>query len=175
MIRCRTNITDNMIKSLAKYHTKHKKNAKRNRLIAITWGIFLLLISLINAYGCWLKYYGTEPIFTIIIKSSIFVILSAFILYMSIDGSINITRELKRYFTQTNTTFIDYIIDENGIKLIINGSPSLYEWDIIDTFESDDSYYYFSSNGKHSIIEKQTISPGNRAQLEQFFQENISN
>lgn len=170
MIRCRTKINNHMIKALAKYHVKHKKNAKRNRLIAISWSVILLLISLINAYGFWMKYYGTEPVFIILIKSSIFVILSIFILYMSIDGSININRELKKYFSKTNTSYIDYIIDENSIQLIINGKSSLYQWNQIDNFEYDDTYYYFSSNGRHSIIEKEPISFGNRERLEKFFQ-----
>lgn len=173
MIRCRTRVNINMIKALAKYHIKHKKNAKRNRLIAISWSVILLLISLINAYGVWIKYYDTEPILIILIKSSIFVILSIFILYMSIDGSININRELKKYFTKTNTNYIDYIIDENSIQLIINGNSSSYHWNQIDNFECDDIYYYFSSNGRHSIIEKEPISLSNRERLEKFFQNNL--
>lgn len=173
MIRCRTNITDNLIKSLAKYHTKNKKNARRNKILAIIWALILLTISLINAYGYWKHYDGHESVFSVIIKSSIFVIISIFILYMSIDGSHNIYRKLKQFFTQTNTTFLDYIITEEGLQLIMNGKSSMYHWAQIDNFEYDETYYYFSSNGRHSIIEKEPISPGNRERLENLFENNL--
>lgn len=173
MIRCRTNITDDMIKALSKYHTNHKKNNKRNRIITIAWSIFLLLISLINAYGSWLKYHDNEPLVFILIRSSPFVIISLFVLYMSFNNHLKINRELKRYFIQTNTKFIDYIIDENKIQLIINNNSSTYDWNVIDNIESDDTFYYFSSNGKHSIIEKKSISPDNILRLEKLFNEKI--
>lgn len=171
MIRCRTNINTGMIKALAKYHTKNKKNAKRNKFLTVTWGLILLIISLINAYGHWLKYDGTKPVFNLIIKSSVFIIISIFILCMSIDGSITITHKLKQYFTQTNTTFIDYMIDDKGIRLILNGKSSVYNWNVIDQVDSDEHYYYFGSNRKYSVIEKSSISPENRVKLEKMFHE----
>ena len=174
MVCCRTNVTNNMIQSLAKYHLKHKKNAKRNRVISISWSIVLLLISLINAYGHWMKSFGTEPIFTLLIKSSLFVILSIAILCMSISGSINLTRELSLYFTKTNTKFFDYIIDDKGIQLIINGNSFLYYWTQIDHIESDDTYFYFSCGEKHSIIDKKTISSTNLERIEKLIDENYS-
>lgn len=96
---------------------------------------------------------------TILLKSSVFVILSSIILITSIKGAQhNLYRELKQYFMQTNAKYIDYIISNNGIRLTINDNSTMYEWIVIEHIESDTAFYYFSSQGKHSIISKKSMS-----------------
>lgn len=167
MIRCRTVLDRKTIKALAEYDIRHKPGTKRKRRLMCFLGVVLLILSLINAYGYWLKYYGIQPVFIILLKSSVFVLLSLIIIITGFKGAQhNLYRELKQYFAQINADYMDYIISENGIQLILNHHATMYQWDVIDHMESDADYYYFSSNGKHSIISKEPISSKNRQKLE---------
>lgn len=158
LVTCRTTLDNNSIKALAKYHFAHKKDVKRKRIITFSFGLLLLVLSIINAYGYWLKYYGTESILFILLKSSVLFLLSFIILYTGIKGSEhNLYRELKQYFKKTKTTYIDYSITEEGINMSINDTHSLCKWESISRIESDADYYYFSNDGKHSIISKKNI------------------
>lgn len=158
LITCKTTLDNHSIKALARYHFSHKKDVKRKRIITFSFGIILLLLSIINAYGYWLKYYGTESVLTILLRSSVLFLLSFIILYTGLKGSEhNLYRELKQYFAKTKTNHIDYTITEEGINIIINDTCTLCKWESINQIESDADYYYFSSNGKHSIISKKNI------------------
>lgn len=176
MIRCRTAIDNNMIKALTNYHTTTKKTGNVKQIALFILGIIFLIFSIINAYGLWQKYYGSESILLIIMRASIFIILSLFIIYSGFKGSTHkLYRELQQYFKKSGAKYIDYIIDNNGIKMKINDSVTLYEWNVIDHIESDDNFYYFSSNGKHSIIDKNPISPENISLLENLIGEIAKN
>lgn len=158
MITCRTTINNNSIKALANYHFSQKKEKKSKRIATFVFGLFLLLLSTINAYGCWLKYHETESFLTIVLKSSVLFLFSFIILYTGIKGSEhNLYRELKQYFKKTNTKYIDYKLSDDGIHIIINDNLTLCNWESISRIESDENYYFFSSDEKHSIISKKEI------------------
>ena len=162
MIRCRTQLNEDAIKALTGYHIENNKKITRSKRVSFLFGLILLIISCINAYGTWMKYYGSESISIVFIKSFLFVFLSLFILFTAVRGrERNLSRDLKKYFSQTDTTYIDYIISEEGIKLIVNDKGTMFEWNVIDHMESDDRYYYFSSKGRHSIIAKEPVSSKN--------------
>ncbi|MBO5461313.1 MAG: YcxB family protein [Ruminococcus sp.] len=67
-------------------------------------------------------------------------------------------RELTQYFERTNTEYLDYIISQDGIQLIINEKETMYGWEVIDRVKSDGKYFYFSSSGRHSLISKESLS-----------------
>lgn len=172
MIQCRTIINNKVIKSLANYHSIIQKSSKKKQISLFILGIIFLIFSTINAFGLWQKYYGSESIPVIIIRSSIFILLSVFIIYSSIKGSTyKLSHELKQYFKKNGIDYIDYIINNDGIKMIINNNITTYKWNVIEHIKSDDNFYYFSSNGKHSIIDKKTISPENISLFENLIKE----
>lgn len=174
LITCRTTLDNNSIKALANYHFTHKKDAKRKRIFTFSLGLFLLALSIINAYGCWLKYHETESILTIVLKSSVLFIFSFIILFTGNNGSEhNLYRELKQYFAKTNTTYIDYAITDDGIQIIINDNHTLCNWESINRIESNENYYYFSSDGKHSIISKKEIPEKTLFMIDTLIKEKI--
>lgn len=174
LITCRTTIDNNSIKALANYHFAHKKNEKRKRIVTFAFGIFLLLLSSINAYGCWLKYHETESFLTIVLKSSVLFLFSFIILYTGIKGSEhNLYRELKQYFKKTNTKYIDYTLADDGIHIIINDNRTLCNWESINRFESDENYYYFSCDEKHSIISKKNIPEKTLFMIDTLIKDNM--
>ena len=169
MIRTRTALDNNTIMALTKYHHVHKKDVKRKKKITIILGIILFIMSCINAYGIWMKYIGTLSPAIIILRSSVFVILSAIILLNALKGGErNTYRDLKKYFYKTKTEYIDYIITEEAIQMIVSSNSTTHEWNSIDHFEADDSYFYFSSKGRHSIIAKAPMSNDNILALEKL-------
>ena len=169
MIRTRTTLDNNTIMALTKYHHVHKKDIKRKKILVIILGIFLFIMSCINAYGIWMKYAGTLSPVMIILRASVFVILSSIILFNALKGSEHNTyRDLKKYFHKTKTEYIDYIITEESIQMIVSSNSTIHEWNSIDHFESDASYFYFSSNGRHSIIAKAPMSKDNILALEKL-------
>lgn len=159
LIKCKTILDNTTIKALARYHFVHKKDVKKKRILTLSFGIILLILSIINAYGYWLKYYGTASVLIILLKSSVLFLFSFIILYTGIKGSEhNLYRELKQYFQKTETRYIDYIISETGIQMNINDHSTTYTWKNINHMESDEQFYYFSSDGKHSLIAKNDLS-----------------
>lgn len=171
VVKCRTILDNDSIKKLARYHFVHKKDVKKKRILTLSFGIILLMLSIINAYGYWLKYYGTESLLFILLRASVLFILSFIILYTGLKGSEhNLYHELKQYFKKTETTHIDYMISESGIKMNINEHTSSYTWKDIDHIESDDRFYYFSSDGKHSLIAKNNLSPNELSMIDTWIQ-----
>ena len=170
LIRCKTTLDNDTIMALSKYHHAHKKDVKRKKIFTIILAIFLLIISSINAYGIWMKYVGTLSTALILLRASVFVILSLIILLNVTKGSIHNTyKELKKYFKKTNVEHIDYIITDEGIQMKINDNTTSHKWEDVDYSESDDHYIYFSSNGKHTLIAKAPMAKENAAKLEEMF------
>lgn len=171
MIRCKTEFTDEVIDALTQYHVENSNKTRKRKNTVLFCGIFLLIISCINAYGIWMKNYGTEPTISIISRASVHIILSLTFIFAGIKSTArNLRRELKKYFKAVKTRFLDYVITEEGIELSTDGAKSMYHWYEIDHVESDDKYYYFSCGGKHSIIAKEGVLPRDREQLECLFQ-----
>ena len=167
MILCKTQIDKKSIKALAKYHLSRQRVSKTKLLFTYVLTFFLILLSTLNAYGIWKKYCLTESVFTILLKSSILFIFSAIIILTSIKGpEHNLYLELKQYFTKTNTTCLDYTISVDGIQLKTNAQTTTYRWESIEQIHADKNYYYFTSEGKHSLIDKNSISPEDRTILE---------
>lgn len=170
MIECRTFLTNKNIRALAKYHTKKAPKNKRKSILIFLLGIFLLVISIVNSYGLWLKYHEIKPYIYIIIKSSVLYMLSFVILYTSIWGTTQkLYVELNNYFEKLGAEFIDYTISDNGINLIITKNSTLYDWKSITLIESDDNFYYFTCHGKHSIIDKKNMN----SDVQNIFQQMI--
>ena len=171
MIRCKTEFTDEVIDALAQYHVDNSKRTKKRKNTILFCGIFLLIISCINAYGIWMKNFGTEPVISIISRASLYIIFSLIFVFAGLKSTKhNLKRELKKYFKAVKTRFLDYVITEEGIELSTDGAKSMYHWYAIDNVESDDKYYYFSCEGKHSIIAKDGVLKRDRAELERLFQ-----
>ena len=158
-IECRTLLTSKNVRALAKYHTKNKKDNKRKSRFIFLLGVFLLIVSIINSYGLWMKYLEIKSISYIILKSSVLYILSFVILHTSIWGSTQkLYIELNNYFSRQKAKFIDYTISEEGITLTLVNNSTLYNWNSISMIESDNNYYYFTCDGKCSIIDKKDMS-----------------
>lgn len=175
MVKCRTTLDKETIKALARYHFIQKNDVKKKRVLTSVFGILLLALSIINAYGYWIKYYGTESIFSILLRSSVLFLLSFIILFTGLKGSEkNLYRELKQYFKQTQTESIDYIISEAGLQMSINENVTLYEWASIERMQSDDKFYYFSSQNKHSIISKKDLAAEDLATIDNLMNTHVS-
>lgn len=96
MITCRTPLTRRTIRALAAFHAK---KSPKSILISATGG-FLFLLSLINAYGLWMKYYGNASLLFIFSKSAVLILLSLVLLYTGIRGKTQkLYLELKDYFS----------------------------------------------------------------------------
>ena len=172
MIECRTFLTNKNIRALAKYHTKKIKKQKWKSILIFLLGLFLLVISIVNSYGLWMKYHEIKPYIYIIAKSSVLYILSFVILHTSIWGATQkLYVELNSYFTKLMAEFIDYTISDKGISLTITQSTTFHDWNSITLIESDDSFYYFTCHGKHSIIDKKGMSPAIQNTFEQMISE----
>lgn len=83
-------------------------------------------------------------------------------------------RELKQYFKQTQTESIDYVISEAGLQMSINENVTLYEWASIERMQSDDKFYYFSSQNKHSIISKKDLTAEDLAAIDNLMNTHVS-
>ena len=172
MISCRTQIDSRMVRALADYHIKTKKGSKKNRIMVFSFGIVALILSLINAYGYWKLYYGSAPFFTIALKSSLFVIFSTIILVSAIRGNgPKLAKELARYFAETKTEHLDYVISDKGILMKMNDQETMYSWASINRMEADENYYYFSSNNKHSIITKDGLGAYDITQIDRWMKQ----
>ena len=172
-IECRTILTRKNIRSLAKYHTNKQKKNKWKSIFIFFLGIFLLIVSMINSYGLWMKYHEIKSISYVILKSSVLYILSFIILHTSIWGTTQkLYIELNNYFSRQNAKFIDYTISEEGIILTLTESSTLYDWNSISLIESDSNYYYFTCNGKCSIIDKKDITVSSQQAFELLISEN---
>lgn len=159
MIECRTFLTNRNIKALAKYYSKKIKKNKWKSILIFLLGIFLLVVSIVNSYGLWMKYHEIKSVFYIILKSSVLYILSFIILHTSIWGTTQkLYVELNSYFAKLMAEFIDYTISDKGISLTITKNTTLHEWDSITLIESDRNYYYFTCNEKCSIIDKKDMN-----------------
>ena len=159
MIECRTHLTKRNIRALAKYHTKNLSKNKWKSILIFSLGIILLIVSMVNSYGLWMKYHETKSIFYITLKSSILYMLSFVILHTSIWGTTQkLYIELSSYFTKQNADFIDYRISDKGIILTLTTNSTLHEWNTIHLIEADSNYYYFTCNGKCSIIDKRNMN-----------------
>lgn len=169
MIKCRTQIDKPTIKALAKYHMSRQKMSNRKRIFLTCLGAFLLIISLINAYGIWMKYHETESILIILLKSSVLFLMSCMILVSNLKSTEqNLYRELKSYFKKTGTKYIDYMIFDHGIQMQSLDKVTMYEWDKIDHVESDLNYIYFSCDDKHSIISKRPLTIENLNRIDKL-------
>lgn len=174
MIKCRTILDKKSIKALANYHFRRQKSNPGKKLFLIFVVILLTIMSIINAYGIWMKYSGTVAPVIIILRASVFVLISVSLLYTSIYGPRqNLYRELKEYFKQTDTKHIDYVIDQHGIRMNIHRKTTTNEWSSIDHIESDKKYYYFSSNEKHSIISKDSLSQEQMLCIDNLIKEHV--
>mgnify|MGYP003294077189 CR=1 FL=1 len=159
MIVCSTDLSKKNIKALAKYHTSKTKTRSKKRVLTAVFGIFVFVVSLINAYGIWLKYSETESVIYILSKSSLLFILSLIIIHTSIWGAARkLYLDLNKYFTGFQASSIDYVITDEGIKMTITKNTTFYEWSVIDNIEADNNYYFFTCNGKHSIIDKNSLT-----------------
>lgn len=169
MIECKTFLTNRNIKALAKYHTQKIKKSRWKSILIFLLGIFLLIFSIINSYGIWMKYHETKSIIYILLKSSVLFILSLIILHTNIWGTTQkLYLELKKYFSGNQAKYIDYIISNDGIEMIINNTSTLYKWNSIDQIESDRYFFYFTCNDKHSLIEKKALSSEEISQIENW-------
>ena len=167
MIKCKTKINKKTIKALAKYHMTKQKKSKSKKIFMLIVSILLVVLSIISTYGYWQKYYvqplalGQEPaaIWFIVLRSSVFILFSFIIILSNTKGTEHaLYKELKKYFKQTGTYYLEYAISKEGIRLKTNDTATMYEWNTIERMHSDDTYYYFTSGGKHSIIAKASIS-----------------
>ena len=172
-IECRTILTRKNIRSLAKYHTNKQKKNKWKSIFIFFLGIFLLIVSMINSYGLWMKYHEIKSISYVILKSSVLYILSFIILHTSIWGTTQkLYIELNNYFSRQNAKFIDYTISEEGIILTLTGTSTVYDWNSISLIESDSNYYYITCNDKCSIIDKKDMSSVSQQTFESIIFEN---
>lgn len=169
MIECKTFLTNKNIRALAKYHTKKIKKNHLKSILIFLLGIILLIFSIINSYGLWMKYHETKSIMYIIIKSSVLFLLSLIILHTSIWGTTQkLYLELKKYFTAIEAQHINYVISDLGIRMTINNNSTSYQWNEIDQVNSDNSYFYFTCNNKHSLIEKGSLTAEEISQIEHW-------
>lgn len=170
MFTCTTPIHNKSLNALAHYHLHKQKPNPKKRFFSICLGVFLTLLCILNTYGYWLKYQQTGEILTLL-RSSVLILLSAIIIFTNLIGPRHrLYQELKHYFASTNTTCIDYAISADGIQMTINGNTMKYDWDSIETLESDSNFFYFTSSGKHSLIAKETLTAEQTAHLEKLFQ-----
>ena len=169
---CRTLLTRKTVRALAKYHTKNNNN-KRKSIFIFLLGIFLLIVSMINSYGLWMKYHELKSISYIILKSSVLYMLSFVILHTSIWGSTQkLYIELNNYFSRQKAKYIDYTISEEGITLTLTNNSTLYNWSSISLIEFDNNYYYFTCDGKCSIIDKKDMNSFSLQAFESLISEN---
>ena len=172
MIECKTFLTNKTIRALAKYHTKRIKKNKWKSILIFLLGIFLLVFSIVNSYGLWMKYHEIKSHIYIIMKSSVLYILSFVILHTSIWGTTQkLYIELNNYFTTLMAEFIDYTISDKGISLTIAKNTTLHDWKSITLIESDNSFYYFTCHEKDSIIDKKNMSSDVQNSFEQMILE----
>ena len=156
MVKYKTQLDKKTIRALTEYHVRNSARIKKKRMWGYVGATLVLLYSLVNAYGLYLKFEG-EPVF--LLKASVYILISFMFFFTARNGSRHtLENELKKYFSQTGTTYLEYIISESGIELITSGHTTMYEWGVINRMEADKNYYYFSSNKKHSIIAKESIS-----------------
>ena len=165
MITCRTPLTRRTIRALAAFHAK---KSPKSILISVTGGC-LFLLSLINAFGLWMKYYGNASLLFIFSKSAVLILLSLVLLYTGIRGKTQkLYLELKGYFSETKSEYIDYIISDTGITMILNGNQSFYPWDTVESMESDSRYFYFTCSGRHILIDKSSFSQEDESILKRY-------
>ena len=181
MVKCSTVLTNKSIKALAKYHTKKQQanipvtvKSRIKQILLFVVCLFIFVMGILNTYGLWIKYHETESILFIISKSSLLLVSGLVLLCASVQGTKTrkLYLELKNYFSETKTKHIDYVISKNGIQMIINNESTLYRWNSIEYIEADKQFFYFTCEGKHSIIEKKCLSPEDISALEQFIQQN---
>ena len=168
MTKYKTELSKKTIKALAKYHVQNSGQIKKKQVWGYVGAILVLCYSLVNAYGLYLKYEGA-PIF--LLKSSVYLFITFLLFFTTAKGSQrNLERELKQYFSQTKTTYLEYTISKEGIQMIATGHTTMYEWAEIERIKSDNTYYYFTSRGKHSIIAKELISGKDRKLMEDMME-----
>ena len=179
MIKCKTKINKKTIKALAKYHMTKQTKSKSKKIFMLIVSVLLVVLSIISTYGYWQKYYvqplalGQEPatIWFIVLRSSVFILFSFIIILSNTKGTEHsLYKELKKYFKQTGTYYLEYAISKEGIRLKTNDTATMYEWNVIDWMESDNNFYYFTSNQKHSIIAKEDISNDSHTLIEKWME-----
>ncbi|MBR5468394.1 MAG: YcxB family protein [Firmicutes bacterium] len=167
MINCRTTINKKLIKSLTKYHMSFQKKSASKKLFTLILCIIVTTLASLNTYGYFLKYMETESFLKIILRSSVFIIFGSILLYTNIKGAeIKLYRKLAEYFKAAEIEYMDYTISERGINLSIKNKLTPYPWSTIEKIKTDNSFIYFTSEGKHSIISKKEMSAEDLASVE---------
>lgn len=173
MIKNKTDITNQSVKALARYYVKEQHAKSKKRMLIAAFGVFLFVMSMINAYGLWMKYHESMPAAMILLRSSILLVLSIFMILTGVDGpERNMYLKLKDYFSEIKAKTIDYQISDDGIHLIINGTDLFYEWDCIEHIKFDSKFFYFTSGGKHSIINRKSLDEDDTALFERLIKQN---
>ena len=167
MIRCKTELDKDAMQALTRYHAAHSFVIQRRKNLFTILGVVLIILAVYSAVDGWKNYYGTESLLVIFGMPLVFAALSAAVFITRQKGmEYSLYRELKKYFEKTDIKYIDYVISESGIRINIKGNGTTYTWDMIDEFESDDKYYYFSSKDKYNIIFKESITEKNKELFE---------
>ena len=176
MINSQTSITKQSIKALAKYHVKEQNSKSyklKKRLLISVFGVFIFVMSLLNAYGLWMKYHESVPTIQILFRSSILLLLSFFMILTGVNGpERGMYLKLKDYFSETKAKTIDYQVSDDGIHLIMNGTDIFYNWDSIEYIKFDHRFFYFTSGGKHGIMDKNSIDEEDTVSFERMIKRN---
>ena len=142
-------------------------------MLIAAFGVFLFAMSMINAYGLWMKYHGTMPAAMILLRASILLLLSVFTVLAGIDGpERKIYLKLKDYFSAMKVKTIDYQITDDGIHLMIGDADLFYQWSRIEYIKFDRKFFYFTSGGRHSIIDKKSLNGDDTASFERLMKQN---
>lgn len=173
MITCQTGITKQSVKALARYSVKERQGKSKKRLLIVAFGVFLLVLGIINAYGLWMKYRGAEPAVMILLRASLLLLLGVLMVLMGVNGpERRAYLKLKDYFSETKVTAIDYQISDEGIRLTISGEGLFYSWASMERIRFDRRYFYITSGGRHSILEKCSMDAAQTAFFERLIEKN---
>ena len=160
MERCRTEINKKTIKALSKYHVANSGSVKKKKKWGYLGATLVLTYSILAISGLFKGYAILQGDVWSFFLKSLPCLYCVFIFFLTAarGSQHNLERELKEYFEQNGTRYLEYDILKNGIRMIMNSKATMYEWNTIERMHSDDTYYYFTSGGKHSIIAKASIS-----------------
>lgn len=166
MVRCRTELDKQAMNALSRYHIANRIEYKRRKKLLYFLGAVLIMIGVCTAYTTVREYSGTDSLLLELVIPAVFALLGVAVFITAEKGMVHgLTRELKSYFDKTQIRYLDYVVSENGIRISVNGNASIFKWNMLDNFEEDEDYYYFSSKEKYNIIAKKGISEKNREVL----------
>ena len=170
MERCRTEINKETIKALSKYHVANSGTVKKKKKWGYLGATLVLLYSILVAVGLFIGYVIRQgDVLTFFLKSIPYLFCTFIFFLTAARGKQHtLEKELKEYFEQMGTRYLEYDILQNGIRMIMNSKATMYEWNTIERMYSDDTYYYFTSGGKHSIIAKEAVSEEDKELMDEM-------